>query len=269
MSSTDAHFELELDKLREQFEEDYRAKLEFEIENIKKQQIGGSLRSSGRFEEDFDHAHDMQSHQLSLSAAASSNSSSTTTTLLTNFMKLKEELRQREGQVEEYRMRIENMECTFRENLRKCEGKLEVECKKVEAEIKEHYRQLLAKSSGEIDQMQLLVKKLKKANVDSNKVIDTLKAEMVNANEKHLSELASLKLGAEREKQGLREDCERWEKRVGSLQTELAESEESASKQCDLLRAELKLEYGAELSKMNGTLRIIEDRRKFNCFNIF
>jgi chromosome segregation ATPase len=273
LGNADSHFELELDKLRLKFEEEYRLKLEFELGKEVEKRLSqiemsknsarrngscntgpsnNSIRSNSNRLNDFD---DLYQDEFASTHDHQAMSASSSATLLSNFMKLKEELVEKERDIDEYRMRIENMECTYKENLKKCQQKHENDYKKVEQDLKESYKQLLSKSSADIDQMQLLVKKLKKANVDSNKVIESLKLEMLNENQKHLNELTSLKMQSEREKENLKEDYEKSVKRIALLENELNESEEHLKKQCELVRAELKQEYGNELSKMNARMK--------------
>lgn len=121
--------------------------------------------------------------------------------------------------------------------------------------MSDNYKQTLLKSKNEIDQMQTLVQRLKKSNSDSNRVIESLKNEMKKIKEHHYDELTMLKINSEREKENLKEDCEQTMRKVQNLERQLNESEESKRKQIELLRAELKAEYGYELNKMNNKMK--------------
>jgi hypothetical protein len=209
LGNTDAHFELEIEKLRQKLDEEYQIKLEFELEKSR----------------------------ITLSDKHTDHNSS------------------KEKELEDYRLRCEEIEQTYRESLKKFQQKYEQDLKKSELEMKENYKQILSKSSQDIEQMQNLVKKLKKANLDSNKVIETLKLEMMNENQKHLNELTNLKMQYEREKENSREDYEKSLKKIQNLEQELSDNDEHLKKQCELLRAELKLEYGNELSKVNAKMK--------------
>lgn len=103
--------------------------------------------------------------------------------------------------------------------------------------------------------MQILVQKYKKSSGDSNQLIESMKAEMKKLREAHLNELTQLTMNAEREKQMLGENCEQAVRRWHSLERQLEETDDSARKQIELMRAELKAEYGYELSKMNNKMK--------------
>jgi septal ring factor EnvC (AmiA/AmiB activator) len=139
--------------------------------------------------------------------------------------------------------------------LRKQTVKFESEQKRVENELKETYKQQMAKYTNEMEQTQLLVKKLKKANVDANKLVESLKVEMLGERQRHLEELAACKMSGEREKESLRSDYERCAKRIGLLEAELAEGEEQTRRLCEATRVEVRAEYGAELTVMSGKIK--------------
>lgn len=103
--------------------------------------------------------------------------------------------------------------------------------------------------------MQVLVQKYKKSSGDSNHLIESMRAEMKKLREAHLNELTQLTMNAEREKQILSENCEKTMRRMHTVERQLEETEESSRKQHELIRAELKAEYGYELSKMNNKMK--------------
>jgi hypothetical protein len=113
----------------------------------------------------------------------------------------------------------------------------------------------LSKSKSDIEQAQLLIKRLKKSNQDSDKVIESLKIELSKVKENHLSELTTLKMSTEREKEQLKENYEKAVNKIGLLEKQLDEGEERMRKQCGLLREELKAEYGSELTRMNTKMK--------------
>jgi len=121
--------------------------------------------------------------------------------------------------------------------------------------LSEHYKQALAKQKTDIDHMQIVMQKYKKTSGDSSQLIESLKSEMKKIREGHLNELTQLTMNAEREKQMLTENCEQAVRRAHSLERQLTESDESVRKQIELMRAELKAEYGYELSKMNNKMK--------------
>lgn len=103
--------------------------------------------------------------------------------------------------------------------------------------------------------MQILVQKYKKSSSDSNHLIESMRAEMKKMREAHLNELTQLTMNAEREKQMLAENCEKTMRRMHALERQLEDTEQTSRKQQELMRAELKAEYGYELSKMNNKMK--------------
>lgn len=101
----------------------------------------------------------------------------------------------------------------------------------------------------------MVVQKLKKTNSDSDRVIESLKQEMNKMKEGHLNELTHLKMSSEREKEALKEKCDQYIQRAGSLDKKLAECDDRLKEHCDMLKANLKQEYTAELNKMQSKMK--------------
>ncbi len=112
-----------------------------------------------------------------------------------------------------------------------------------------------AKAKNELERMQVVVQKLKKTNSDSDRVIESLKMEMNKMKEGHLNELAHLKMSSEREKEALKEKCDQFVQRANSLDKKLAECDDRLKEHCDMLKANLKQEYTAELNKMQARMK--------------
>jgi len=168
------------------------------------------------------------------------------------YAKLKQELNLKEKELETvgeaYRLKFEQLQEKYDQNVKQMQAKYDTDLNRNRIELNENYKQTLNKSKHEIEQMQTFVQKLKKTNSDSDRVIDSLKQEMAKMKEAHLDEITGMKLCNEREKENLKEKYEIAQKRI-------AESEDHLRKQLDLLRAELKQEYGSELSRMNAKMK--------------
>ncbi len=277
IAGTDAHFEQELDKLRQELEDEYQLKIKYEIERseINQRQLENEI--------------DILRNQLQSKSSSISNSSDNSSIITENndtadfdliytsnkhhyhhhnnnnnnnkhkYTKLKQELNVKEKEMETveqaYRIKIDQLQEKYEANLKQMQSKHDTDVNRLRIELNENYKQTLNKSKSEIEQMQLFVQKLKKTNSDSDRVIESLKQEMNRMKETHLDELTSMKLSGERDKENLKEKCEQSQQRVRLVEQRLAESEEHFRKQTDLLRAELKHEYGTELSRMNSKMK--------------
>ena len=252
ISNTDAHFEQEIDKLRQELEEEYRLKL---IDKLEQSEL---LRRD--LENEISHLrHQLRSNSSSFSSDSSSvmadNENCTGDMDPPYYSRPKQSRRETESVEQAYQTRFDQMQEKFEAHLRQMQAKYEADTNRIRSELSESYKQALSKAKSEIDQLQAMVQRLKKTNMDSDKVIESLKLEMNKMKESHLDELTMMKMNAEREKEGIKDRLETAGKRAVSLERHLIESEDKAKKQCETLKSELKLEYGTELRNMNAKMK--------------
>ncbi|CAF0943496.1 unnamed protein product [Brachionus calyciflorus] len=192
LSNTDAHFEIELNKIRVELEEEYEAKM----------------------------------------------------------------LNYRGDSVEQsYRVKLEQLQDKYQDHLNKMKEKYDSELLTNKQILSENYKKALLKSKSEIENLQNMVSRYKKNSMDSDKIIDSLKAEMRSMKESHLDEVTNLKITYEKEKETLKDNYEQSIKKLGLLEKELSNSDERFKSQLDNLRQQLKSEYGVELSKLNQKMQ--------------
>jgi hypothetical protein len=269
INNTDAHFELELEKLRQELDEDYQIKLKYEleqqditckqleqeIENLKYQLEQRLSQNSSRTY----HSGDNVSLSGVENADGDLDASMSKSSVKAKYSKLKSELSQREKEMETveqaYRFKMDQINDKFDEHLRQMKAKYEHDLQRAKLELSENYRQALGKSRSEIEKTEALVQRLKKTNADANKVIESLKQEMNKMKEIHLNEIATTRLNSERDKETLKENQEQAMKRVASLEKQMASNEEHFKKQTDLMIQELKLKHDNELTRMSSKMK--------------
>ena len=264
ISNTDSHFELELEKLRQELDEEYQIKLKYELENadMDRQKLEQEIEN-------------LQYHLEKAKLNSNSDGEVTTNSSLSllinsedpvdysaarkKYSKLKHELNIKEKEMETveqaYRNQVDQIKQKFDEHLKQYQTKCDKDLQRAKQDLHDNYKKELNKAKVEIEKMELFVQKLKKTNSDSDKVIESLKQEMAKIKESHLAELTSMKLNSEREKESLKDNLEKSMKQNSLLEKQLDECEENYRKKCDLLRAELKHEYGTELTKMNSKMK--------------
>ncbi len=266
LSNTDAHFELELEKLRQELEDEYQVKLKYELEKeeLHQKQLEQELENlryqlDQKFSDKSSFNNDEEGDENNCDELSNSLVFSSKNNVRQKYAKLKSDLNNKEKEMETveqtYRFKMDQIQEKFDEHLRQMKNKYEIDLHRAKLDLNDNYKQALNKSKHEIEQIQAYVMKLKKSNTDSDKVIESYKLEMNKMKEIHLNELTSLKMNSERDKQRLKEDIEELTKRCELYEQQLAESEVYVKKQCDMVRSELKLQYGNELSRVNSKMK--------------
>ena len=210
IGSADAHFEQEVERLRQELDDDYQLKLKYELEReeINRQQLECII-------ENLKHKLDYSGDISGLEAAEKS-------------AKLKEEELERH-----YRAQLNDEKDKFDARATQIQHDYEAELSRVRQDL-QAFKLSVNKSKGELERMQTVVHKLKKTNMDSDRVIESLKLEMNKMKESHLDELTQLKMNAEREKEAVKEKLEQALKRADSLQ---AQADEYSVKMKDVMKS--------------------------------
>lgn len=270
INNTDAHFELELEKLRQELDEDYQIKLKYELEqqDITCKQLEQEIENlkyqleqklSQNSSQTYHSGDNVSLSGVETNADGEFDVSISKSNVKAKYSKLKNELSQREKEMETveqaYRFKMDQINDKFDEHLRQMKAKYENDLQRAKLELNENYKQALGKSRSEIDKMESLVQRLKKTNTDSNKVIESLKQEMNKMKESHLNEIATTRLNNERDKETLKENHEQAMKRVANLEKQIASNEEHFKKQTDLMIQELKLKHDNELTRMSSKMK--------------
>jgi chromosome segregation ATPase len=262
INGADEHFEQELDKLRAELEQEYKLKLEVELNKHSEQckdlenQVDDLNAQVNSLRSQLSKATSSSTSSSSSSSSSVSSSSSAKIQMMLNASGGDENYQLASCSLEQtYRLRIDQMQEKFDSHLRELNSRYESQLRKAKIDLNENYKQALNKSKQEIEQMQSFVQRLKKTNADSDRLIDSLKQEMNKIKENHLDEITALKMSSEREKEQLKERAEKNGARANTLEKQLNESDMLMKKQLEQLKADLKLEYGAELSKMSAKMK--------------
>jgi len=149
-----------------------------------------------------------------------------------------------------YRGKLHKLQENYNISVRDIEHKYQVDIEKVKQETAETYKQAVAKTKAELERAQIVVQKLKKTNLDSDKVIDSLKVEMNKMKEGHLNEVTSMKMSSEREKESLKERCEQYVQRLSGLEGHLKNADERMREECEAARSSVKQEFVARMKEM-------------------
>ena len=255
IGNADAHFEQEIDKQRQELEEDYKARLKFELENeeANRQQlihIIENLKSQLKLDSnDFNSI--LTEHNVS---DYDFPGHTTENRYRQQCYKLKQELEDKEKEMESvdeaYRNKLTKLQDNYDANLKQMESKYHADVSRIKQELSDNYKQAMSKTKNEYERLQTVIQKLKKTNSDSDRVIVSLKLEMNKMKEGHLNELTNLKMTSERDKESLKEKCDQYLQRISSLDKKLAEYDERLKEHCDMLKANLKQEHNTEMNKM-------------------
>lgn len=256
IGNADAHFEQEINKLRSELDEDYKARLKLELENeeANRQQLI--------------HIIEHLKKQLKTDSHDFNNDIDDTISS-DNIRQLKQELDAKEKELESvyqaHRNKLNKLQDSYDANLKKMENKYHADVSSIKVELNENYKQAMSKTKNELERMQTVVQKLKKTNCDSDRVIDSLKLEMNKMKEGHLNELTNLKMVSERDKESLKEKCEQYLHRISSLDKKLAEYDERLNEHCDILKANLKQEHNLKMNEMvkahQNTIEILKKKQ--------
>ena len=252
LKKTDSHFKQEIEKMM-LIEDGKRAKLESEVESLRKHlaQVKDRLNGGGKSASCTNLVHDDEDG-TDLDSEVDSTLSSQH--CHSKYFKLRRRLNQKDeemGTIEQaYRLQIEGLEAKFNRLLdqsRKDLENKERDCVKAREEI--------ARLRSELSKQRDSSEFFRKSLADSEKIIESLKAEMKLNKENHLSEIASAKMREEMEKKSLKIRCHELEREIESMSAAMEKRVQKSMAEAEATMSRMRESHEDELTKMKMRMK--------------
>lgn len=255
INSTDHHFETEIDKLKDEFEADYRQRLEHELDQkeIEHQHLLNQLNIQN--EQNLQNELETLRKKLLSNNEADDKLSIYKQQQQEKFFKLKQELNLREKQVEQLEIQSKNKVEKLKFDYEKAIGVEKESFEKLRKDLDDQFKSQTQRIKQENENLQLFIQKLKKTNADSDKLIQNLKDELNNTQSTNMDEIKSLKLNMEREKDILQQKIDQLTSKLQKTEKLITENDDKTRNDMETMKAKLKEQYGQELSKMNAKMK--------------
>jgi hypothetical protein len=255
INNSDNHFEAEIEKLKDEFENDYRERLEHELEQkeIEHQHLLNQLNLQN--EQNLQNEIETLRKKYLQTNEADEKLNAYKQQQQEKYYKLKQELNLRDKQVEQLEIQSKNKMERLRIDYEKAVGAEKEGYEKYRKDLDDQFKLQMQRIRQENDNLQLFIQKLKKTNTDSDKVIQNLKDELNKIQSANLDEIKSLKLNVEREKECLQQKIDSLNRTLQKTEKVIVENDDKNRNELEAMRTKLKQEYGLELSKMNAKMK--------------